>query len=190
MHSVREKMLCDARLEFPFEGDFKMTTEQWVTASQIAQGVGSILTVFITLYVAIAVQTYTKRKDRLEIIRHKWSEQQAINMEMLSAKENLIAFEKMVYGPDHKPDEEQSRNFFLLFLMLNGLQHFFSTYKNGLISYGDLVNYAYPTAKLLKNQSDTVDYLLRERGYSEEFSSFMKHLIADACPANPLERIC
>jgi hypothetical protein len=166
-----------------------MTTEQWVIASQIAQGVGSILTVLITIYVAILVQTYTKRKDRLEIIRHKWSEQQEINMKMLSDRENLIAFEKLVYGADHEPDEAQSRDFFLLFLMLNGLQHFFFTYKHGLISYGDLVNYAYPTAKLLKNQSDTVHYLLRERGYSEEFSSFMRRLIADASPPKPLERV-
>ena len=162
-----------------------MTLEQWVTLSQLFQGLGSVLTVLVTLYIAIIVQKYTIKKDKFDIFRFIWGEQQAINVAMLNSGDSLSVFEKIVYGDNHVVDKETSQKYCLLFIVINGLQHFFYSYKNELMSKEELDLCCLPTARMLKREENTVSYLLTERGYSPEFSEYLKCLIADASPSMP-----
>lgn len=85
-----------------------MTVEKLVNLSQIAQGIGSILTVLITIYVAFLVQAYTRKKDKLQVIIQKWTELQTINLAILANDKNMIAMEKIIYGDEFEPDLEQT----------------------------------------------------------------------------------
>ena len=63
---------------------------------------------------------------------------------MLNSEDNLHVFEKIVYGEDHVFDWNVSRKYFLLFILINGVQHFFYSYKNELISKEELDAYPGP----------------------------------------------
>ena len=162
-----------------------MSVEEWVAYSQIAQGVGSVLAVFVTLYIAVLVQSYTRKKDRFDLVRDKWENAQAMNLAVLSGSENLRAFEAIVYGSRKRTDVDTARKYFLIFIIINHLQHFFLAYKSKLISTSELISHCEGSAKLLKNEESTVKYLLRERGYSTDFAQFLEGLIASSTASCP-----
>lgn len=162
-----------------------MSPEYMRHIAEILEGFGSFLTVLVTIYIALLVQNYTAKRDRLDVVRRKWEEVQTVNIAVLSHEENIAAFEQIVYGDDFKPNNRTSRKYFFLFIMINGMQHLFFAYKNGIISKQELLYHAKPTASLLKRQESLIVYLLNERGYSDDFAVFVKRILAQAHPSEP-----
>lgn len=165
-----------------------MDSSSIVIWSQVAEGAGSLASVLISGLIAIFVYKYTRNKDRLDFLLNRWSSQQEININQLNDDRNLEAFEKIVYGDSFKTSITEARKRFHLFLIINGVQNNFFALNEGIISEGEFDSMSIPTLKLIVNQKQEVLYLLRERGYTDEFRAKVLNLLDRVTPPVPPSR--
>src|SRR5262249_16127719 len=66
-------------------------------------------------------------------------------------------------------DKKLSRKFFVIFALLNQIQHLFIAMRHGVLDNAEFETYAMQTIRLLKREQSTVAYLLTQRGYAQDF---------------------
>lgn len=162
-----------------------MTSADWQFASEIAQGLGSILSVFLAGWAAFIVQRYTRRKDRLDYLNHRWSIQQDINLQNVSDPKIALNFEKLVYGSHSSVTEQEARTYFTFFLILNLVQNDWFAFREGMISRKEWDDYGFATLNLVARHASTIRYLVRHRGYSAEFADEVIKILERAAPIPP-----
>jgi len=148
-------------------------------AIQAVQAIGQVTAAAVAVYAVRLVYNYTKKKDRAEFLRSLWHEQQLINMHTLSSPDSLEQFEKIVYGDAYNASSQDIRRRFLIFMVLNRVQHYFFGFQNNLIDRAEYEDLAMRSLRLLKRQEDLVISLVKERGYSDVFSDEVKRFLDD-----------
>jgi hypothetical protein len=161
----------------------------WLWWSQIAQGIGAICSSAIGGGIAFALYRYTRRRDRLDFLRSRWTEQQNINIHQLESDGDIQLFEQMVYGHDFHSDPASARKRVHCFLVLNMIQHHYFAWTHGIISKAEFESYATTTLSLMHREKTLVDYLLRERGYTPEFRRTINELFGKTRPATPPQHL-
>jgi hypothetical protein len=146
---------------------------------QMVQGIGQVGAMIVAFYAVRLVQNYTHKKDEADFIRNRWNEQAQLNLICIQNDEALTAHEEIVYGQPMY-DIKQSRRFFVIFSMLNQIQHLYIAFRHGILEKDEFESYALQTAKLLKREEATVKYLLAQRGYASDFKDAVVPLLARA----------
>jgi hypothetical protein len=159
-----------------------MAQEDWQLVSALAQGLGSILSVVITAWIAVMVRRYTKRKDHLDFLNHKWSIQQQINLDTLGRCDLALDFERMVYGDSAPVSEADASRNIALFLQINLIQSDWFAYREKMISLEEFNSYTLSKLNMLVRQRPLIEYLLEHRGYHRDFADHVKTLIKEARP--------
>ena len=159
----------------------------WQFWSSIAQGVGGIGSVFASTAVAVIVYRYTNRKDRFEYLSKRWQSQQDLNIAALQDSNLLIASEKLIYGENYTVDIDRARKYFYIFTILNMILQIYIGFKLKIIPIDEYNAHCRTTVRLLKNEESLVIYLLKERGYSEDFSNEVRSLLKEATAPHPEE---
>src|ERR1700733_4116018 len=126
-----------------------MNPTNWLFWAQIAQGVGAMGSMIISGIIAFALYRYTQRRDRLDFLRSRWTEQQLVNLHQLESEDNLSTFEHMVYGEAYGFDPKRAKEFFQVFLIINQIQHHWFAKKHKIIDDTEFRRYAIPTLSLL-----------------------------------------
>jgi hypothetical protein len=150
--------------------------------AQIAQGFGALLSVLVALYIAMQVHNYTRRRDKLEFMRQRWHEQQTINLAVLSNPELIKVAETITYGYALDGPKDLSKKFYYLFLMINQIHHHYLAYSFGIYSLREFRRFSLPTLSLIAREAETIEYLLTERGYLEDFRQEVLSLLKKATP--------
>ena len=154
----------------------------WGNGSDVAQAVSSGLSLALTAWIAWRVHRYTKRKDRLDFLGHKWSIQQDINLNSAGDARLALDFERMAYGDDVALDEASARRHFALFLQLNLVQSDWFAYQEDIITLDEFRRYAVTKLNIVARQRRAIEYLVDHRGYSAEFAREVKAILAKAIP--------
>lgn len=127
--------------------------------------------------IAVQVHRYARRRDRLEFMRHRWAEQQNINLAQLNNPENATSFEKIVNGKDHNGDVENNKRLNQIFLYINQIQHLYLAYQHKMINEREFEQLAIPTLRLIAREQKLIDFILLNRGYGEHFVSKVRVLL-------------
>ena len=143
---------------------------------QMLQGVGQVAAAIIALYAVHLVQAYTRKRDQADFIRSRWSEQAQLNLLYLENEGALDIHEEIVYGRK-MADRRRAKKFFILFSMLNQVQHLFIASQHGVLDKLEFEKYALQALRLIKREQPIVNYLLTQRGYSEDFAQVVLGLI-------------
>jgi hypothetical protein len=149
----------------------------WLFVFQMLQALGQAGSVVVAFYAVWLVQRYTRQKDGADFLRNRWNEQAQLNIACIQSDEVLKAHEEIVYGRTPS-DLRTSRRYFVMFSMLNQIQHLFIAYEHNVLDRDEFERAAIQTVKLLKREQTTVAYLLAERGYSQRFANAIIPLFA------------
>ncbi len=150
----------------------------WLFLFQMLQGVGQVGAVLAALYAVRLVQKYTREKDEADFIRNRWNEQTQLNLVCIHSDTALKSHEEIVYGEGVTVNLDLARKYFVIFSMLNQIQHLFIAINHRILTRAEFDTYALQTLRLLKRQEETVNYLLDERGYSDGFKAAIRPLFA------------
>lgn len=151
----------------------------WLFVAQMLQGVGQIGAVVVAYCALRLVQNYTRKKDAADFIRNRWNEQAQLNLLCIQNDEALATHEKIVYGQE-PVDQKHSRRYFVIFAMINQIQHLYIALKHGILDQSEFESNALETVRLLKREQSTVTYLLTERGYAGDFRNAILPLFKKA----------
>jgi hypothetical protein len=151
--------------------------EFWLFVFQMLQALGQAGSVVVAFYAVWLVQRYTRQKDGADFLRNRWNEQAQLNIACTQSDEVLKAHEEIVYGRTPS-DLSTARRYFVIFSMLNQIQHLFIAYEHSVLDRDEFESAAIQTVKLLKREQTTVAYLLAERGYSQRFANAIIPLFA------------
>jgi hypothetical protein len=80
---------------------------------------------------------------------------------------------------------EMSKKFYYLFLIINQIQHHYLAYRFGIYSLKEFRQFSLPTLSLIAREAETIEYLVSERGYTEEFGREILALLKQATPPVP-----
>lgn len=154
----------------------------WLFWAQTAQGFGALLSVLVAIYVALQVHNYTRRRDKLEFMRQRWHEQQTVNLALLSDPDLLKMAETITYGHEFGQVTYLPKKFYYLFLIINQIHHHYLAYLFGIYSLKEFRKFSLPTLSLIAREAKTIEYLVTERGYAEDFRKEVIFLLAKATP--------
>lgn len=158
---------------------------KWTEISDIVQGVSSVLSLILTAVITLLIQQYTKRKDRLDYLSHKWAIQQDINLQTIGDPNIALKFEQMVYGDSAELDEGTAHRHFALFLIINLVQSDWFALQQRMISPEEFEQSSLATLGLIVRRRETIEYLLEHRNYPKGFADAVKRLLLKATPPPP-----
>jgi hypothetical protein len=165
-----------------------MDQQHWLFWAQIAQGVGAVGSFVVSGFIAVLIYKYTQRRDRLDFLLRRWSDQQALNLAEISSDDNLRSFEEIVYGKTERFDVKRARKRYHLFTVLNMVQSQYFAMEHKVITKADFENYARPSLTLLVRERDEVIYLLTQRGYGLAFREAVTSLLEGLDPPEPNDK--
>ncbi len=129
---------------------------------------GVLLGALLTL---ICFKIFAK-KTELKFLNRHWSDRKELLKAALMSDENLIAYDKAIYG-DHKVDLEDVRIRCVCALKLEGIFGIWNGMKDKTISVSEGKDNIAGTLTMLRRRPKLVAYLLDTQGYPKAFKNFV-----------------
>ncbi len=156
-----------------------------MTSSEMAawvQAIGSLGSICVSLWIAVQVRRYTKRKDKADLVQSMWLVQQQMNIATVDSEAQIKASEMMVYGEAPQSHLEEVRLNYRIFFMINRVRHLYESYKAGILTRNEFRNHSLPTLQLIVAHKPRVLKLLETRGYEGHFANEVEKLLLLVTP--------
>ena len=162
-----------------------MEPRVWLFWAEIAQGVGSLLSVVVLGWLTAKVYQHTTMRDKLDFIFRYWQGTQAVNIACLNDPALQERIEQLIYGKCFRSDIETAKKYSVLFIVINQLQFYYLAYKCRVLSYKELRDNVLPPLRMFSREAETITYLLEQRGYPRDFRTEIVNMLSDAMAIEP-----
>jgi len=94
----------------------------------------------------------------------------------------MLATEKLIYGDHYEPDIAKTKQMYVVFSVLNVVQHAWVAHQRQVLTWTEFVESAETALRLIKNCEPIAIYALTERAYPKGFAKDVMAILRKVKP--------